>query len=82
MYVIYSINSGLVLKCMKYTRKTDMVIEKVEFYKEKLLMVGIMTKIKLQVLNFGYLIAINMTITYINFQINLQVSLKVTIKLT
>ena len=44
-------------------------------------MVKIMTKIKLRVLNFGYLIAIYMTIMYINFQTNLQVSLKVTVKL-
>ena len=39
-------------------------------------MVKIMTKIKLGVLNFGYVIGINMTIMYINFQTNLQVLLK------
>ena len=42
----------------------------------------IMTKIKLTVLIFGYVIAINMTIMYINFQMNLQVSLKVMVELT
>ena len=45
-------------------------------------MVKIITKIKLRVLNFGYMIAINMTIMYINFQMNLQVLLKVMVKLT
>ena len=44
-------------------------------------MVEIMTKIKLRVVNFWYVMAINMTIMYINFQMNLQVSLKVMIKL-
>ena len=41
----------------------------------------VITKIKLRVLNFGYIIAINMTIMYINFQMNLQVLLKVMFKL-
>ena len=36
-------------------------------------MVEIMTKIKLRVLNFGYVIAIDMTIMYINIQTNLWV---------
>ena len=40
-------------------------------------MVEIMIKIKLRVLNFGYVIAINMTIMCVTFQKNLQVSLKV-----
>ena len=48
----------------------------------KLLMVEIITKIKLRVLNFRYVIAINMTIMYINSQTNLWVSLKVIAKLT
>ena len=39
-------------------------------------MVEIMTKIR--VLNFGYVMAIDMTIMYINFQTNLQVLLKAT----
>ena len=34
-----------------------------------------MTKIKLRVLNFGYVIAIGMTIMYIAFQMNPQVLL-------
>ena len=34
-------------------------------------MVKIMTKFKLRALNFGYVIAINMTIMYINFEMNL-----------
>ena len=45
-------------------------------------MVEIMTKIKLRVLNFRYMIAINTTILHISFQTNLWVSLKVTVKLT
>ena len=45
-------------------------------------MVEIMTKIKLRVLNIGYVIAINMTIIHINFQMNLWVLLKVMVKLT
>ena len=44
-------------------------------------MVKIITKIKPRVLNFGYVVAIDMTIMYINFQMNLQVLLKVTVKL-
>ena len=44
-------------------------------------MVEIITKIKLRVLIFGYVIGIDMTIVYINFQMNLQVLLKVTVKL-
>ena len=35
-----------------------------------------MPKIELRALNFGYVIAINMTIMYINFQMNLWVSQK------
>ena len=69
----------VILKCMKYTRKTDMVL-KLDFIR-KLLMVEIITKIKLRVLNFGYVIAINMTIMFINFQMNPHVSLKVMVKL-
>ena len=45
-------------------------------------MVEIMIKIKFRDLNFGYLIAINMTIMYMDFQMNLQILLKVTVKLT
>ena len=45
-------------------------------------MAKIMTKIKLRVLNFGYVIGIGMTITYISFQMNLWVLLKAMIKLT
>ena len=41
-----------------------------------------MGNIKLRVLNFGYVMAVNMTIMYINFQMNLQVLLKVMVKLT
>ena len=44
-------------------------------------MVRIITKIKLRVLNFRYVTAINMTIMYINFQMNLWVLLKVMVKL-
>ena len=44
-------------------------------------MAKIMTKIKLRVLNFEYVVVIDMTIMYINFQMNLQVSLKVMVKL-
>ena len=44
-------------------------------------MVKIMTKIKLRVLNFGYVMAVDMTMMHINFQMNLQVLLKVTVKL-
>ena len=44
-------------------------------------MVGIITKIKVTVLNFGYVIAIDMTIMYINIQTNLWVLSKVTVKL-
>ena len=40
-----------------------------------------MGKIKLTVTNFGYVMAVNMTIVCINFQMKLQVSLKVTVKL-
>ena len=40
-----------------------------------------MTKIKLTVLNFGYVIAIDMIIMYINVQMNLQVLLKVMVQL-
>ena len=41
-----------------------------------------MGNIKLRVLNFGYIMGVNMTIMYINFQMNLQVSLKVMVKLS
>ena len=44
-------------------------------------MFEIMAKIKLRVLIFGYVIAINMTIIYINFQTHLHVLLKVMVKL-
>ena len=44
-------------------------------------MVEIITKFKLRVLSFGYVINIYMTIMHINFQMNLQVSLKVMVKL-
>ena len=43
-------------------------------------MVEIMTKIKLRVLTFAYMPAIDMTIVHINFQTNLQISLKVIVK--
>ena len=36
---------------------------------------------KLRILNFGYVIAVNVTIMYINIQMNLHVSLKVIVKL-
>ena len=36
---------------------------------------------ELRVLNFGYVMAVNVTIIYVNFQMNLQVLLKVMIKL-
>ena len=47
-----------------------------------MLMVKIMTKIKLKILNFEYVISIDMTIVYINFQMNLYVLIKVKIELT
>ena len=34
-------------------------------------MVKIMTKIKLRILNFGYVISVNVAIMYTNFQTNL-----------
>ena len=40
-----------------------------------------MSKIKLRVLNFGYVIAIDVTIMYTNLQTKLQVFLKVTVQL-
>ena len=44
-------------------------------------MATIMAKIKLRVLNSGYVIAIDMSTIYVNFQMNLQVLLKVMVKL-
>ena len=44
-------------------------------------MVEIMTKIKLRVLIFEYVTAIDMPIMYINFQTNLCILLKVMVKL-
>ena len=46
-----------------------------------LLMVKIITKIKLSVLNFWYVMAGNITIVPISFQMNLWVSLKVKVML-
>ena len=40
-----------------------------------------MTKIKLRIINFGYVITVNVTIMHANFQVKLQVSLKVTVQL-
>ena len=40
-----------------------------------------MGNIKLRALNFRYVMGVNMTIMYINFQMNLQVSLKVMVQL-
>ena len=37
--------------------------------------------IKLRVMNFGYVMAVNVNIVYINFQMNLQVLLKVMVQL-
>ena len=37
---------------------------------------------KLRVLNFGYVMAVNVTIMCVDFQTNLQVLLKVTVELT
>ena len=51
------------------------------FYKETLLTVEILGKIKLRVLNFGYVITVNVTIMYTNFQMKLWVLLKVTVQL-
>ena len=45
-------------------------------------MVKIMSKIKPRALNFRYVIAIDVTIMYISFQMNQQVLLRVTVKLT
>ena len=46
----------------------------------KLLMVKFITKIKLSILNFGYVMAVDITIGCIIFQMNLQVLLKVIVK--
>ena len=51
----------------KIYKKNQYGPEIIEFYKKKLLIVKIITKIKLRVLNFGYVIAIDMTIMYKNF---------------
>ena len=40
-----------------------------------------MGKIKLRVMNFGYVMTINITIMCINFQLKLQVSFKVMVQL-
>ena len=40
-----------------------------------------MTKIKLRIMNFGYVVTADVTIKYINFQSKLHVSLKVTVQL-
>ena len=40
-----------------------------------------MGNIKLRALNFGYMMGVNVTIMYKNFQMNLQVSFKVMIQL-
>ena len=40
-----------------------------------------MTKIKLRVMNFGYVITVDRTIMHTNFQMKLQVLLKVTVQL-
>ena len=45
-------------------------------------MLKILGNNKLRVLNFGYVMAVNVTIMYINFQTNLCVSLKVMVKLS
>ena len=47
---------------------------------EKLLILEVISTIKLRVLNFGYMMTVNVTIMYINFQMNLQVLLKVTVQ--
>ena len=39
-----------------------------------------MSNIKLRALNFGYMMGVDMTIIYQNFQMNLQVLLKVAIQ--
>ena len=39
-----------------------------------------MGNIKLRILNFGYVMDVDVTIIYINFQMNLQVFLKVMVK--
>ena len=44
-------------------------------------MVKIMVKIKPRFLNFGYVIGMNMTTIYLNFQMNLQDSQKPMVKL-
>ena len=40
-----------------------------------------MTKIKLRIMNFGYVITVDVTIKYINFQSKVWVSLKVMVQL-
>ena len=40
-----------------------------------------MTKIKLKVTHFGYVVTVDVTIMYIDLQTKLQVSLKVTVQL-
>ena len=40
-----------------------------------------MTKIKLRITNFGYVITVDVTIMYTDFQMKLQVSLKVMVQL-
>ena len=48
---------------------------------EKLLIVKSMGKIKLTVLNFGYVITVDVIIMYTNFQTKLQVLIKVMVQL-
>ena len=50
--------------------------EIIGLYRKKLLILKIIGNIKLRVKNFGYVMAVDVTIMYINFKANLQVFVK------
>ena len=50
-------------------------------YIRKSSIVKIMSKIKLRVTNFGYVITVSVAVMYTNFQSKLQVLLQVTVQL-
>ena len=78
-YIVLTI---VVLKYMKYIRKNGYGPEiNWILNRKQLLIFNFIGNIKLRALNFGYVMGVDMTIMYINFQMNLWVSLKVMVQL-
>ena len=70
MYKVYSSNC-LGLEMYEICKKNGYGLEVIGLYRNTCLKFKIISKIKLRVLNFGHMMAVHMTIMYINFQTNL-----------